>query len=141
MAVRRSNILWILGAILVGIAAAGVSVYVGMADQGVIDVNQQIKETDQATFEKKVNTNTQATVPNGGLRPKGKSTTQQQPAAAPEPVETSEESGDEGIEEGAEEDGAAEESLEEAANEDSAELEDGGSSGESEGEAPPEDQQ
>lgn len=76
----------ILSSFVLGVSAIAISVYAGMSGGGPINVNDKIETSNATAVETgtaQINTNTQATQPNGGLRGKGKSAA---PAPTPEPV-------------------------------------------------------
>lgn len=75
-----------IGLIVGGLAVVvGASVYFALSDKGAIDVNKEIRATNQEGFATQVNPDTRATMPNGGLNPAGN-----QPAPQPAPSPTPE---------------------------------------------------
>jgi hypothetical protein len=73
----------IIGVIV--LAAGGASVYFALTGGGQVDVNQQIRDTNQEGNATQVLQNTRATMPNGGLNPQGGAPTPEPPAPPLQP--------------------------------------------------------
>lgn len=108
MSAAKSKVKIVVIVLIIGVGASALAIYAATKDTGQINVNSTISETDQSDFAQQVNANNRATVPNGGLRGKGKNTVA--PPPAPEgDVEGAATGTDDGTEEGG--DGTADEEV------------------------------
>jgi flagellar basal body-associated protein FliL len=86
---QKSTVILVVSFTVVALAAIGASVYLALSGEGQINVNQKIIEVDHSTLKEEVNPNTQATQPNGGLRPQTEAVQDPAPVAPPsEPIST-----------------------------------------------------
>ena len=83
MSNTKKNVIYVIGGLVLIGVIAGLSVYFARTGGGAINVNDQIRATDQTGFANVVLPDSQSPVPNGGLRPQGAATAQ---PPAPEPV-------------------------------------------------------